>query len=59
MEQPSPIGKKLRMIHNKFREVADRNLQKYNPGIPATADIPAALIAAEAPENPPPATNTS
>ena len=30
MEQPSPIGKKLRMIHNKFREVADRNLQKYN-----------------------------
>ena len=24
------IGKQLRMINNKFREVADRNLQKYN-----------------------------
>ena len=24
------IGKQLRMINSKFREVADRNLQKYN-----------------------------
>ena len=30
MQCPSSIGKKFRMISNKFREVADKNLQKYN-----------------------------
>ncbi len=30
MQAPRPIGKQLRMLNNKFREVADRNLQKYN-----------------------------
>lgn len=30
MEKPCPISKQLRMLNNKFREVADRNLQKYN-----------------------------
>lgn len=30
MQHPSSIGKKFRMISNKFREVADKNLQKYN-----------------------------
>lgn len=30
MQCPSSIGKKFRMISNKFREVADKNLQRYN-----------------------------
>lgn len=30
MQKPSPLSKQLRMINNKFREVSDRNLQKYN-----------------------------
>ena len=27
---PSPISKRIRIISNKFRELLDRNLQKYN-----------------------------
>ena len=39
MEQPSPIGKKLRMIHNKFREVADRNLEGGPAGDPGLSEM--------------------
>ena len=30
MQKPFPIGRQLRMLNNKFRELGDRNLQKYN-----------------------------
>lgn len=30
MQEPFPISRQLRMISNKFREVGDKNLQKYN-----------------------------
>ncbi|HIT65872.1 MAG TPA: MarR family transcriptional regulator [Candidatus Merdisoma merdipullorum] len=30
MQKPFPISRQLRMINNKFREIGDKNLQKYN-----------------------------